>query len=576
MPLALGALRFDRRADGVLFVPEVTVVAGAGRTPSIVLVGTAERVDVLLGDLLSGRPEHLPEIVTGAHVREPTPPPDEFRLTSARPHQDFLNRVSAAVAEIRSGRLDKVVLAREVTVHANRPLRQADLLGRLRALHPSCTAFAIDGFIGATPELLIRRDGARIALDPLAGTAARSGDAEADRRAEAATAWRLPRSAPSTGPSSTPSARRSPRSWQQLEVPERPAIVELRNVSHLGTSITGTLARRDGDFPSALELVGLLHPTPAVAGTPVDLALDYLAKLEELDRDRYAGPVGWVDARSDGEWHLGIRSAIVEGNAARLFAGVGIVADSDPSAGAGRDPAQAAGVSRRRRPSLSPGREGRVPPHDLGDDLRSVEREQVAPCDHDELRARHVLGESAGGGESGTMRSDAPVTTAVGTASRHSARSIAGVSPTRARCSTRKLCLRPTDDGTAACRRRRPDGGNRHDLRRDPGAGVALGVAGGGDQAAPQGSGPGTKDAAPHHRHRQQAVEAGQCRRRRRPSRSSTSAPTRLGVPQGELEGDAAAERMPDDGHGALAPRGLESRLQRVRVGGDAHRRTTV
>ena len=85
----------------------------------------------------------------------------EFRLASARPHQDFLNRVSAALAEIASGRLDKVVLAREVTVHANRPFRQADLLGRLRALHPSCTAFAIDGFIGATPELLIRRNGLR-------------------------------------------------------------------------------------------------------------------------------------------------------------------------------------------------------------------------------------------------------------------------------------------------------------------------------------------------------------------------------------------------------------------------------
>ena len=330
VPLALGALRFDRRADGVLFVPEVTVVAGAGRTPSIILVGTAERVDVLLGDLLSGRPEHLPEIITGAHVREPTPPPDEFRLTSARPHQDFLNRVSAAVAEIRSGRLDKVVLAREVTVQANRPLRQADLLTRLRALHPACTAFAIDGFIGATPELLIRRDGARIASHPLAGTAARSGDAEADRRAEAAMLASAKERSEHQAVVDAISSALAPV-VAELEVPDRPAIVELRNVSHLGTSITGTLARRDGDFPSSLELVGLLHPTPAVAGTPVDLAVDYLAKIEELDRDRYAGPVGWVDARSDGEWHVGIRSAIVEGNAARLFAGVGIVADSEPS-----------------------------------------------------------------------------------------------------------------------------------------------------------------------------------------------------------------------------------------------------
>ena len=118
----------------------------------------------------------------------------------------------------------------------------------------------------------------------------------------------------------------------ELDVPEAPSIYELRNVSHLGTSITGVLAGRDGAYPSALELVGLLHPTPAVAGMPVDVSLDYLAKLEDLDRDRYAGPVGWVDARADGEWFVGIRSAVVKGCSARLFAGVGIVADSDPAA----------------------------------------------------------------------------------------------------------------------------------------------------------------------------------------------------------------------------------------------------
>ncbi len=119
---------------------------------------------------------------------------------------------------------------------------------------------------------------------------------------------------------------------EQLAVPEEPVVMELRNVSHLGTHMEGVLSGRQGRYPSALELVGLLHPTPAVAGTPVDLALDYLAKAEELDRDRYAGPLGWVDARGDGEWYLGIRSAIVAGSSARLFAGVGIVADSDPAA----------------------------------------------------------------------------------------------------------------------------------------------------------------------------------------------------------------------------------------------------
>jgi menaquinone-specific isochorismate synthase len=323
VPVALGALRFDRCADGELIVAEVTVIAPAGRRPSVVVVGSPDRVH----ELLNG----LPEIVAAGQATEPNAPPDEFRLASARPHEDFLNRVTAALAEVAGGRLDKVVLAREVTVHANRPLRQADLLGRLRALHPSCTAFAIDGFIGATPELLLARSGGRIASQPLAGTAARSGDPGSDRRAEAALlASGKERSEHRVVVDAITSALAPV--VEQLEVPDGPVIRELRNVSHLGTSITGTLARRDGDYPSALELVGLLHPTPAVAGTPVDLALDYLAKLEELDRDRYAGPVGWVDARGDGEWYLGIRSAIVEGSSARLFAGVGIVADSDPAA----------------------------------------------------------------------------------------------------------------------------------------------------------------------------------------------------------------------------------------------------
>jgi len=327
VPVALGALAFDRRADGELLVPEVAVIARADRAPAVVVVGTRDRIVQLLGELDRGSAN----VVTDSPAVEPTPPPDEFRLASARPHQDFLDRVKAALAEIGTGRLEKVVLAREVTVHANRPLRQADLLGRLRALHPSCNAFAIDGFVGATPELLVRRDGARIASHPLAGTAARSGDADSDRKAEAALLASDKERSEHRAVVDTIAAALAPV-VEQLEVPDRPAIRELRNVSHLGTSITGTLARRDGDLPSALELVALLHPTPAVAGTPVDLALDYISKLEELDRDRYAGPVGWVDARADGEWYLGIRSAVVEGSSARLFAGVGIVADSDPAA----------------------------------------------------------------------------------------------------------------------------------------------------------------------------------------------------------------------------------------------------
>ena len=188
----------------------------------MLVVGSQERVAQLLRQLDTG----LPEIVTGGRAVGRTAPPDDFRLASARPHQDFLNRVGAALTEIRSGRLDKVVLAREVTVQANRPLRQADLLGRLRALHPSCTTFAIDGFIGATPELLIRRYGEKIASHPLAGTAARSGDAEADRRAEAALLASVKERAEHRAVVDAISSALAPV-VEQLEVPDRPVILEL-------------------------------------------------------------------------------------------------------------------------------------------------------------------------------------------------------------------------------------------------------------------------------------------------------------------------------------------------------------
>lgn len=323
--VALGAFQFLPGAAAALVVPAVCVRAHTGDPPIAVVVGTSlsdETIDELLAEASAYQ--------AGGDAGDP--PPDAFRLESRRPHEDFLQRVAAAVSEVRSGRIDKVVMAREVLIEANRPLRQGDLLERLRALHPSCVTFAVDGFMGATPELLIRRWGAAVESHPLAGTAPRSGDPEADRRIEAALLSSDKERAEHRAVVDAITDGLRPV-MAELSVPDEPSIIELRNVSHLGTHLRGQLARSaDGGLMNALELLALIHPTPAVAGTPVDLALDYLAKAEDLDRDRYAGAVGWIDAAGDGEWHLGIRCAIVEDRTARLFAGVGIVADSDPSA----------------------------------------------------------------------------------------------------------------------------------------------------------------------------------------------------------------------------------------------------
>ena len=301
--LAIGAFHFLPDAGVSLSVPEVCVRATDG--------SAAARA----GDL------------QGSEA-----PPDSFRLESRRPHEDFLQRLGAAIGEVRSGRLDKVVMAREVLIEANRPFRQGDLLERLRTLHPSCATFAVDGFLGATPELLIRRFGGDLESHPLAGTAARSGDPEVDRRVEAAMLASDKERSEHRAVVDAITDGLAP-AMVDLSVPDEPGIVELRNVSHLGTRITGRIAAGpDGETRNALELLALIHPTPAVSGTPLDLALDYLAKAEELDRDRYAGAVGWMNGDGDGEWYLGIRCAIVADRSARLFAGVGIVADSDPAA----------------------------------------------------------------------------------------------------------------------------------------------------------------------------------------------------------------------------------------------------
>ena len=319
-PVAVGALPFLPDCPGSLFVPELAVIRDGEGTVAIT-VGAPGAAD----GLLASRLERAARPSASASV------PDRFRLESAAPHEDFLARVSAALSEIAAGRLEKVVLAREVVIEANRPFVQADLLERLRALHPSCTTFCLDGFLGATPELLVRRHGQEVTSDPLAGTAARSGDPEADARLEAALYSSDKERAEHRAVVDSISSCLAPVT-ERLEVPAGPEIVRLRNVSHLRTPISGRLAYRSGRLPTALELVALVHPTPAVAGTPVGAALEYLEKNEHLDRDRYAGPIGWMRAGGDGAFYLGIRSALLEGASARLFAGVGVVADSDPAA----------------------------------------------------------------------------------------------------------------------------------------------------------------------------------------------------------------------------------------------------
>jgi isochorismate synthase len=214
------------------------------------------------------------------------------------------------------------------------PVDVAALLDRWHRLEPTCTIFSVptsDGqFVGASPELLVERTGTGVRSRPLAGTAERFVGSEGSllpgellESRKDATEHRLVVEA-------IEATLRDLCS--ELHAPSQPDLVHLRNIIHLGTSLTGTLARRpDGRVPSALELVGALHPTPAVGGVPATTALAVIGRLEPESRGHYAGPVGYVDAAGDGRWMVGIRAMAIDRLNSRLAAGVGIVDGSTPA-----------------------------------------------------------------------------------------------------------------------------------------------------------------------------------------------------------------------------------------------------
>jgi menaquinone-specific isochorismate synthase len=240
--------------------------------------------------------------------------------------------VAAAVARIDAGELDKVVLARDLLVSADRPLDPRRLLLRLAERFPDTWTFAVDNLLGATPELLLRRTGRVLESRVLAGTAPRGAGADDERLADGLRTSVKDHAEHAYAVNSLADALRP--FVDELAVPERPQLLTLPNVRHLASDVHGR--QRDGDDTGLLELVGAVHPTAAVCGSPTATAARVIADLEGMDRGRYAGPVGWLDARGDGEFGLALRCAQLtgadEGRQARLFAGCGIVSGSDPVA----------------------------------------------------------------------------------------------------------------------------------------------------------------------------------------------------------------------------------------------------
>lgn len=310
--IAFGSFAFadDSSAESVLIVPSLIV----GRREGRAWVTTIR---------LAGDADAAPAVLPPAHDFGP-----EFRITLLPGSQsagDYSGAVSTALARIEAGEVAKVVLSRELRaqVPAEADLRRP--LAELAAGYPDCWTFAVDGFVGASPETLVQVTGREVFARVLAGTAARGTDADHDRAAAGALADSEKDGAEHAFAVSSVHDALAPHT-AKLATGER-FTLKLPNLWHLATDVSGTLA----DGSSSLDLVAALHPTAAVAGSPRAAAVALIEELEPFDRGRYAGPVGWVGADGAGEWAVALRSAQLDASGElTAFAGAGIVNGSDP------------------------------------------------------------------------------------------------------------------------------------------------------------------------------------------------------------------------------------------------------
>jgi menaquinone-specific isochorismate synthase len=302
----------DDPGDSVLVVPQVVVGTRGGRS-WITLIGEDELAPIPL-----------------LEVTPPAPAPRNVVFADgAMSGAAWESVVADAVRRIGEGELEKVVLARDLVATADAPVDVRWPLRQLADDYAMCWTFHVDGLFGATPELLVRRERGLVTSRVLAGTIRRTGDDERD----AGLAGQLARSSKdleeheyavrSVAESLAPYC-------SSTNVPEVPFVLHLPNVMHLATDVTGVV--HDSDGASVLDLAAALHPSAAVGGTPTKVAVELIAEIEGMGRGRYAGPVGWIDAAGDGEFGIALRSAELQGSTVRLFAGCGIVADSDPEA----------------------------------------------------------------------------------------------------------------------------------------------------------------------------------------------------------------------------------------------------
>jgi isochorismate synthase len=327
-----GAPHWQGFEPASLTVPEVmlTRTERDGVCSAHLRLAVLASADDLAEELLERLGRRLSELRSERLALLDPAPAGRSVLAGAMPPEHYEAAVSRAVELIVAGDLEKIVLAREVQVHAPLQYDPAAVFGVLREEFPSCFVFCIGrgdaAFVAASPELLVRREGQRVSTMALAGSTRHSADPAVDdhlgeqllrdesyREEHAIVARRIERML-------------RPHAIWVAAAPE-PTLVKIANIQHLATPIRAQLAAP----MEVLDLAGLMHPTPAVGGEPLSRAAPLIPALEGLDRGWYTGPVGWTDATGDGEFCVALRCALLRGAVARCYAGNGIVRESDPT-----------------------------------------------------------------------------------------------------------------------------------------------------------------------------------------------------------------------------------------------------
>jgi menaquinone-specific isochorismate synthase len=307
-PILFTSFSFSPEEESVLVIPRVIVGMNSGHS-WITWIGS----------------DSQPQLIDSREkISNPTLAWDVDELAS----EHWITHVAQAIAKIHSGEIEKVVLARDLRATATSAIDERSALKKLCASYPSTWVFSVAGLIGATPELLLRFKLGMVTSRVLAGTISKSGDDERDL----ALAGSLARS--SKDLEEHEYAVRSVADalepfCSSTNIPETPFVLHLANVMHLATDVTGALIESKNNV-DVFTLLNQLHPSAAVCGTPTDKAAKVIGEIEDMSRGRYAGPVGWIDARGDGEMGIALRCGQITENTIRLFAGCGIVAGSDP------------------------------------------------------------------------------------------------------------------------------------------------------------------------------------------------------------------------------------------------------